>query len=108
MASRYIISAAQCFFGTKKDENNTEIVTRILTAEDIELWIGDHNLFTSGETFIPVKRIRKIRRYHFYSILMSLLLVVWLRLPTILMEIIPITKWERSSLAQISIFQFWS
>ena len=62
MASRYIISAAHCFFVT--DSNN--IVTRILTAEDIKLWIGDHNLDIFGETFIPEKQIRKLKRDHFY------------------------------------------
>ena len=61
VASRYIISAAHCFF-----DANYGVVTRILTAEDIKLWIGDHNLFISGETFIPEIQIRKIRKDHFY------------------------------------------
>ena len=66
VASRYIISAAHCFFVTEKDENQNNIVTRIRTAEDIKLWIGDHNLEISGETFIPEIQIRKIRKDHFY------------------------------------------
>ena len=45
LASRYVISAAHCFF--EKDQG---IVTRILTADDIHLWIGDHNIITDGET----------------------------------------------------------
>ena len=102
MASRFIISAAHCFFYT--DDN--KVVTRILTAEDIKLWIGDHNLFISGETFIPEKQIRKIRRDQFCPILMSFLLVVLPSLPTILT--MPLNKWGKCTLVGLSIFQFWS
>ena len=80
--------------------------SRIVTAEDIKLWIGDHNLFISGETFIPEKQIRKIRRDHFCPILMSFLLVVLPSLPTILT--MPVNKWGKCTLVGPSIFQFWS
>ena len=106
VASRYIISAAHCFFSTDD--------TRILTTKDIKFWIGDHNIFISRETFIPEKQIRKLRRDHFYQILMSFLLVVLPSLPTILQEIILITKVKTSDrdsfdnqLATVAAGDFW-
>ena len=56
MASRYILSAAHCFFNK---DRQTGLVTKVLTAEDIKLWIGDHNLDTTGETSLPEIQIRK-------------------------------------------------
>jgi len=53
VASRYIISAAHCFTQT----DNDGFITKILTADDIKLWIGDHNLQTTGETSLPEKQI---------------------------------------------------
>ena len=55
VASRYVISAAHCFFQT----DNAGIITKVLTADDIKLWIGDHNLHTAGETSLPEKQIRQ-------------------------------------------------
>jgi len=49
VASRYIISAAHCFF--QFDKSN--VITKILTAADIALWIGDHDLDDSRETTLP-------------------------------------------------------
>ena len=56
MASRYILSAAHCFYNK---DRQTGLVTKVLTAEDIKLWIGDHNLDTAGETSLPEIQIRK-------------------------------------------------
>ena len=56
MASRYIISAAHCFFSK---DSQTGLVTKVLTAEEIKLWIGDHDLHTTGETSLPEIQIRK-------------------------------------------------
>ena len=54
VASRYVISAAHCFIQT----DNQDIVTGILTADDIHLWIGDHDINTAGETTLQEIRIR--------------------------------------------------
>ena len=54
VASRYVISAAHCFINV----DFFGIVTRILTADDIHLWIGDHNIITAGETILQEIRIR--------------------------------------------------
>ena len=56
MASRYIISAAHCFYS---EDSQTGLVTKVLTAGDVKLWIGDHNLDTTGETRLPEIQIRK-------------------------------------------------
>ena len=56
MASRYIISAAHCFYSK---ESQTGLVTKVLSAEDIKLWIGDHDLDTTGETSLPEIQIRE-------------------------------------------------
>ena len=56
MASRYIISAAHCFYSK---HSQTGLVTKVLSAEDIKLWIGDHDLDTTGETSLPEIQIRR-------------------------------------------------
>ena len=65
VASRYIISAAHCFieFNDEQDANGIVIsktVTKILTAADISLWIGDHNLIEPDDAKLPEVRIRKV------------------------------------------------
>ena len=56
MASRYILSAAHCFYNK---DRQTGLVTKVLTAEDIKLWVGDHDLETIGETSLPQIQIRR-------------------------------------------------
>ena len=43
------------FFQTDADNK----VTNILTAADIKLWIGDHDLGTTGETTLAEIQIRR-------------------------------------------------
>lgn len=54
MASRYIISAAHCFYDTDADD----ILTRYSTADEIWLYIGDHDLGQAGETSLPEVNVR--------------------------------------------------
>ena len=56
IASRYIISAAHCFFSR---DSQTGLVSKVLRAADIKLWIGDHDLETTGETRLPEIQIRR-------------------------------------------------
>ena len=42
------------FFSTQNNK-----ITKILTAADIQLWIGDHDLGTSGETTLAEIQIRQ-------------------------------------------------
>ena len=56
VASRYILSAAHCFYNK---DSQTGLVTKVLTAEDIKLWVGDHDLETTGETSLPQIQIRR-------------------------------------------------
>ena len=52
VASKYVISAAHCFFSTNDD--NTA-VTGTKTAADVRIRIGDHNLDSEGEEKITPK-----------------------------------------------------
>ena len=54
IASKYIVTAAHCF----SLENDDKITTKILTAKEVTVWIGDHNLAITGETKLPEIRIR--------------------------------------------------
>ena len=58
VASRYIISAAHCFFGYKRIDG-VNYVEKVLTADEIILYIGDHNIDTPGETVLEEKLIRQ-------------------------------------------------
>ena len=58
VASRYIISAAHCFFGYKKIDG-VKYVEKVRTADDIILLIGDHDIYKRGETFLKEKLIRQ-------------------------------------------------
>ena len=58
VASRYIISAAHCFF-EYKEIDGVKYVEKVRTADDIILLIGDHDIYKRGETFLKEKLIRK-------------------------------------------------
>ena len=55
VASRYVISAAHCFVRT--DDSN--IVMEKLSAEDLQLRVGDHDLGEEGETILKQQQIRE-------------------------------------------------
>ena len=55
VASRYIISAAHCFFRTTSQNQ----ITKVLKANNIWIWVGDHDIKISGETDLPEKQIRQ-------------------------------------------------
>ena len=56
VASRYIISAAHCFFKTTGPNYQ---ITKVLKANNIWIWVGDHDIKISGETDLPEKQIRQ-------------------------------------------------
>ena len=56
VASRYVISAAHCFYSK---DSQTGLVTKVVTAKEIKLWLGDHDLDTTGETSLPEIQIRR-------------------------------------------------
>ena len=53
VASKYVISAAHCFSQTSDDDGSTTETP----ASDVIVWIGDHDLQTSGETSLMEKQI---------------------------------------------------
>ena len=61
MASKYVISAAHCFMTT----DNSGIITGAPTdPSDVLVWIGDHNIFTSGETSLTEKQVAVVSLTH--------------------------------------------
>jgi len=64
VASKYVISAAHCF--TTADNNG--IITGPPTdPSDVLVWIGDHNIFTSGETSLTEKQVAVVSLTHHES-----------------------------------------
>ena len=60
VASKYVISAAHCF----QSVNNSGIITAVTAASDVRVWIGDHNIFTSGETSLTEKQVDVVSLIH--------------------------------------------
>ena len=54
MASKYVISAAHCFMTT---DTNGIITGAPTDPSDVRVWIGDHNLDTTGETSLAEKQV---------------------------------------------------
>ena len=61
MASKYVISAAHCFMTTDGDGVITGPPTE---ASEVGVYIGDHNLETSGETSLTEKQVDVVSLIH--------------------------------------------
>ena len=57
VASKYVITAAHCMFNA----NDQQIVTSIMSANEIAVRIGDHDLDIEGETFLTPRTVNVIR-----------------------------------------------
>ena len=64
MASKYVISAAHCFMTA---DNNGIITGPPTDPSDVLVWIGDHNIFTSGETSLTEKQVAVVSLTHHES-----------------------------------------
>ena len=62
IASKYVISAAHCFF---KVDKNTKLVTSAKTAEETAIIIGSHNIGSIGlDNFVNVKTLTHHPKYN--------------------------------------------
>ena len=69
VASKYVISAAHCF---QQVDQSSGLVTAVTAASDVRVWIGDHNLETSGETSLTEKTVDVVSLIHHDNYQMTL------------------------------------
>ena len=60
VASKYVISAAHCF----QTVDDFGFITGVTDPSDVRVWIGDHNLFTSGEPSLTEKQVDVVSLIH--------------------------------------------
>ena len=63
MASKYVISAAHCF-QTRDDFFGFGVITGVTDPSEVLVWIGDHNILTSGETSLTEKEVDVVSLIH--------------------------------------------